>query len=380
MYDVIVIGGGPCGSVAAKETASHNLKTLLIDKKQHIGRPVHCTGLISKRAVETLKVSQNSILNEIKGAYVHFPNGKRITIGTQEIKAYVVDRETFDKELLLEAQKKGVEVNLETEALNICGNKIKIKQNGKTKHLTADVFIGAYGARYSKRNLFTSLPLPKKILYGLQITAQYIADDKNFVELFFCSHYSDCFFAWIVPINKELSKIGLACSNAIIAKKGLKNLIEHLKCKPEKKPIAGLIPIGPPETTVSGNILLCGDAAGQAKPTSGGGIYTGTLCSQIAAETVIKYLNGNGTLREYEKRWREQIGKELKWGMIAHQTLVKLNDTQLNKLSNIISQPSSIALIKKIGDIDYPSSLIKRFLSIPINWKDIIPILFDSLS
>lgn len=379
MYDVIVIGGGPCGSIAANEAASYNLETLLIDKKRHIGRPVHCTGLISRRTVETLKISQNSILNEIKGAHIHFPNGKRITIGTQDIKAYVVDREFFDNELLLEAKKKGVEVLLETEAINIEEKTITVNHKGENRKLKAGVFIGAYGARYSRNNNFTDFPLPKKILYGLQTNAQYIPDDKNFVELFFGSHYSDCFFAWIVPMDKKHAKIGLACSSALMAKKGFKNLIDHLKCKPTKKAIAGLIPIGSPEITVKENMIICGDAAGQAKPTSGGGVYTGTLCAKIAAETAAKYLKGHGVLAEYEKRWREKIGKELKIGMMAHQTLAKLNDTQLNRLSLIVSNPHSIALIKKVGDIDYPSSLIKKFLSTPLNWKEIISLFFDSV-
>ena len=168
MYDVIIIGGGPCGSVAAKETTNHNLKTLLIDRKKHIGRPVHCTGLISKRAVETLKITQNSVLNEIKGAHIYSPNNKRITIDAQDIKAYVVDRESFDKELLLEAKKRGVEVWLETEAVSVKNDAIIINRKGKTTPLKADVFIGAYGARYSRNNTLTNFPSPKKILYGLQ--------------------------------------------------------------------------------------------------------------------------------------------------------------------------------------------------------------------
>ena len=152
MYDVIVMGGGPCGSVAAKEAVSHNLKTLLIDKKKHIGRPIHCTGLISKRTVETLKISQNSILNEIKGAHIYSPNNKRITIDAQDIKAYVVDREAFDKELLLKAKEKGVEVWMETKGLRVDKNTMMISRKGVKKQIKADVFIGAYGAKSSKNN------------------------------------------------------------------------------------------------------------------------------------------------------------------------------------------------------------------------------------
>ena len=62
-YNVIVIGGGPCGSVAAREAALCGMKVLLLDRKKHIGRPVHCTGLLSTRALETTGVSTDSVMN-----------------------------------------------------------------------------------------------------------------------------------------------------------------------------------------------------------------------------------------------------------------------------------------------------------------------------
>ncbi|MDD5454555.1 MAG: geranylgeranyl reductase family protein [Candidatus Ratteibacteria bacterium] len=379
MYNVIVIGAGPCGSVAAKESAICKLNTLLVDRKKHIGRPVHCTGLISKRTVETLKISQNSILNEIKGAYIYSPNNKRITINAEEIKAYVVDRETFDKELLQEAKKKGVEIQLETEATNITGNTITVKRKGKEIKLKSDVFIGAYGARYSKNNSFTKLPPPKKILYGLQTIAHHSSIDRNFVELFFGSDYSDCFFGWAVPMDKKNAKIGLACSNAILAKKGIRNLLQQLKCNSYENPIAGIIPIGAVSTTVKDNILVCGDAAAQAKPTSGGGIYTGTLCAKIAAKTIAGYIESKNSLTEYEQSWRKKIGKELKAGMLAHQILTRLSDNQLNQIFGVLSKPGNITAIKKIGDIDYPSLLIKNFAS-TLKWGKIIRFFLASLS
>jgi digeranylgeranylglycerophospholipid reductase len=379
MYDVIVIGGGPCGSVAAKEAVSHNLKTLLIDRKKHIGRPVRCTGLLSKRTVKDLKISQNSILNKIKGANIYSPDNKRITIDAEETKAYVVDREAFDKELLLKAKEAGVEVWLETEAINIDGKMIKVNHKGKERQLKTNVFIGAYGAKYSKNNSLANFPSPQKILYGLQTIVPYTPNNKNFVELFFGSNYSDCFFAWAVPIDKKSAKVGLTCSSFLRARKGLKNLLEHLKCKLKKNPTAGIIPIGPPKMTVNRNMLICGDAAAHAKPTSGGGVYTGTLCARIAAETVAQYLEGRGLLTEYEKKWREKIEKELQIGMISHKILTRLSDTYLNKISIILSQSSSIELIKKVGDIDYPSLLIKQILSAPLKLRKILLSFSDSL-
>lgn len=361
-YDLVVVGAGPCGSTAAEAAASSGIKTLLIDKKKEIGKPVHCTGLLSKRTINTLKVSKCPILNEIRGAYIYSPSNQRLTLGTGEIKAYVVDREIFDKELLNRAQSKGAEIWLEALALNIVKNTIKVKKKGIQNNISAETFISAHGAKYTKKDSLKFFPTSQKTLYGLQVTTTYRSPNPNFVEIFFGSQYSDCFFAWAVPIDKKFARLGLACSNFTLARKGLKNLLSNLNCTSSTAPIAGIIPIGPIKKTVKDNILLCGDAAAQAKPTSGGGVYTGTLCSQIAAETVVKYLRGKATLLEYEKKWREKIGNELEMGIKAHKLLAKLNDLQIDRLMTFLSKTNSIDLIKKIGDIDYPSSLIRKFL------------------
>ena len=379
MYDVVVVGGGPAGSQAAKEAARYGLRVLLIERKKYVGRPVHCTGLLSTRTIETLKISMDSILNEIKGAHIYSPNGKRVTIDAEEVKAYVVNRETFDNELLQRAREEGVEVWLETEGIAVDGRMVKVDCKGVEKWIKAEIFVGAYGSK-NHGNSLMDFPLPYKNLCGLQIVVSYEAKDRSFVELFFGNRYTDCFFGWAVPLDEKLAKVGLVASNFAIAKNGLKELLKYIRCTSSRSPVPGIIPIGPPKITVKDNLIICGDAAGHAKPTSGGGVYTGTICATIAAGTIVEYLSGSSSLKEYDRSWRSKIGRELKMGLAVHHILTRLNDNQLNRIFDIFSKQKNIELIKKYGDIDYPSSLIKKFISVPFIWKNILPSSPDFLS
>jgi flavin-dependent dehydrogenase len=128
----------------------------------------------------------------------------------------------------------------------------------------------------------------------------------------------------------------------------------------------GGIPVGSPEHTVSDGILLVGDAAGQAKPTSGGGIYTGAFAAKIAGKiAATAALEGNtsaGRLSEYELLWRKGLEKELEIGMKIHDYMGKLEDNHLNELVNSLNTPSILNTITEYGDMDHPSIILRKLL------------------
>ncbi|MCZ2416322.1 MAG: FAD-dependent oxidoreductase, partial [Burkholderiales bacterium] len=70
-FDVIVVGGGPVGSTAARICAKSGLKTLLVEEQAHLGYPVQCAGLLSNSAFFECEVSQSSVLNTVSGASIH---------------------------------------------------------------------------------------------------------------------------------------------------------------------------------------------------------------------------------------------------------------------------------------------------------------------
>ncbi|MGB9938630.1 NAD(P)/FAD-dependent oxidoreductase [Methanosarcina sp.] len=394
-YDVVVVGAGPVGSTAARHAALNGAKVLLLEEHASIGSPVGCTGLLSTRAVAEceLKPSDEFVFNSVRGAAVHAPDGQCLPIDGKQTRAYVVSRKSFDRTLAVMAVEEGVELSLRTRAIGFektnpeAGKegkesfqvKLKVLRNGKPETIATSVVIGADGVK-SRIASYAGLEKPARVLPGIQIEAPYASDDSDFVELFPGSS-APGFFAWTVPVDEKISRIGLALEPALAWKNGqeekspLAYLEKFLRSNPHVKAkysgsmldfVVGGIPIGPQENTVSDGILLAGDAAGQTKPTSGGGIYTGAFAAKIAGKVAARAaLEGDTSakrLSEYDQLWRKGLGKELEIGMKIHDYVGKLEDRQLNDLIGSLNTPSILNTITEYGDMDHPSVLMRKLM------------------
>ncbi|MDD4498683.1 MAG: NAD(P)/FAD-dependent oxidoreductase, partial [Methanosarcinaceae archaeon] len=371
--------------------------------------------LLSTRAVSEcdLKPSDEFVFNSVRGAFVHAPDGQCLPIDGKHTKAYVVSRKNFDRTLAAMAVEEGVEISLRTRAVGLekinfdpgtgggegsgsesgsksepksgsktrknPGLKLPVLKNGKPETITAGVVIGADGVK-SQIARFAGLGRPKTVLPGIQIEASYAPDAADFVELFPGSAASG-FFAWTIPVNEKVSRIGLALDPRFVRHTGrderlpLSYLRRLLETNPHVKAryggdmldfVVGGIPIGPPEKTVSDGVMLVGDAAGQAKPTSGGGIYPGAFAAKIAGRVAAgAALEGDLSLErlsEYDRLWRKGLGKELEIGLKVHDYIGNLQDEQLNELIGGLNKPSILETITEYGDMDHPSVLLKKLM------------------
>jgi digeranylgeranylglycerophospholipid reductase len=214
------------------------------------------------------------------------------------------------------------------------------------------------------------------VLPGVQFEAPYASEDSDFVELFPGSQ-APGFCAWTVPLNEKISRIGLAVEPKLLGQgeTPFSCLQKFLRSNPHVKArygggmldfVVGGIPIGPPEKTSTDGVLVVGDAAGQAKPTSGGGVYPGALAAKIAgrvaAEAALEGNTDSGRLSEYDRLWRKAPGKELEIGMKVHDHIGKLEDRQLNELIASLNTPSILETITEYGDMDHPSVVLKKLV------------------
>jgi geranylgeranyl reductase family protein len=394
-YDVVVVGAGPVGSTAARYAALNGAKVLLLEEHPSIGSPVGCTGLLSKRAVAEceLRPSEEFVFNSVRGAFVHSPGGQILPVDGKQTRAYVVSRKNFDRSLAVMAVEEGAELSLRTRAVGFekeepqsryekteCSPlKLKVIKNGKLETISTSIVIGADGVK-SRIASYAGLKKPSRVLPGIQIEAPYSSVDSDFVELFPGS-WAPGFFAWTVPINEKISRIGLALDPVLANKDNqerrspLSYLEKFLCSNPHVKArysggmldfVVGGIPIGPQDKTVTDGIMLVGDAAGQVKPTSGGGIYTGAFAAKIAGKVAAESaLEGNTSaerLSEYDLLWRKGLGRELDIGMKIHNYIGKLEDKQLNDLIDSLNTPSILGTITEYGDMDHPSVLMRKLM------------------
>ncbi|VVB86897.1 Digeranylgeranylglycerophospholipid reductase [uncultured archaeon] len=367
-YDVVVVGAGPAGAVASEYAARFGARTLLIEEHASIGSPVQCTGLISTAALRVCGLVKGSFaLAKIKGAFVYAPDGEELCVRGKDIKAYVIDRKIFDRALVGRSLDEGVDILLRTRFTGFSKNKISVISGGERKEIEASVIIGADGVQSSVGRA-AGIARCKKILSGIQFEAPYAAKDPEFVEIFTGKDIAPGFFGWAVPFG-GMARIGLAKNpDDFPARDYLGKLLEHPVVASRYRGsrtehVLGGIPLGSPDKTVKDNVMLVGDAAGQVKPTSGGGVYMGAICARIAGEVAAKASRKEAGLEEYEKRWRSAVGKELATGMRIHKSLGKLSDHNLNEFMAFLNRPEIRQIITEYGDMDHPSILLQKLIS-----------------
>ena len=379
-YDVVVVGAGPAGCLAAKYAAKNGAKTLIIEEHASIGSPVQCAGLLSTSAIRECEVVPDSGFHPITGAFVYAPGGRRIRISGGEIKAYVVDRRIFDRTLAENAIRSGADILMRTRAVGIdigsgaYGRQriLHVAIEGELDVIEADVVIGADGVQ-SRIARWAGLDTPETVLSGAQVSTVYDFEDPEFVEIFPGS-CAPGFFAWAIPYYGS-ARIGLAVRPGF----GLESAWAHLKrliaehpvvsekCDPGISGIAlGGIPISVPQQTAAEGLLIVGDAAGQVKPTSGGGVYPGAVCAKIAgkiaADTVMEGDTSVRRLSEYDKLWRARIGRELAIGRRINEWMTRLSDSEINRLIRVLDDGELLDMITRYGDMDHPSVVIRKLL------------------
>lgn len=360
-----VIGAGPAGSMAAKYAAKSGAWTILLEEHAGAGWPVQCAGLLGQEAMAESEISPGSyILHAVRGAAVLSPGGQRLDFKAGVSKAWVVDRRLFDRAMLAQAVDEGADLSLHSSVRQIRRTKEgSILSLAEGEEIMAKIVISAEGvsALLARR---AGISPPQMILSGAQVQVPFAVDDPEKVEVHLGA--APGLFAWVIPLDEGSARIGLCARDH-----GCKRLRSFLKMDVIKKrlkgsPVAlnvGGLPIGPSAATASLGLLAVGDAAGQVKPISGGGIYPGLVAAKIAGGVAAAAaMEGDGSalrLMEYDRLWRVALGRELEIGMRVNRMLEKMSDAQLDELvSYLAGKPRLIKAIEEHGDIDRPSRLM----------------------
>jgi digeranylgeranylglycerophospholipid reductase len=370
-YDVVVVGAGPVGSAAAIACAAAGLSTLCIEEHGTIGYPVQCAGLLSNAAFAECRVSERAVQNKVSGARVISGKGSRILIDAKKTMAVVVDRGTLDREMAEHAADAGAEYLLHAGVCGLGINTVTTRGPEGSAEIGYKVLIAADGPRSTIARMLGMERAPV-FLAGIQVDVPHEINPR-FVEVY--PDASPDFFGWAIPAGPGRARIGL-CSHtnvpALFAefRKMFSPSTVHLA--------TGTIPLGIMPRTYGHRTLFTGDAAGFAKPTSGGGVYTGIRSARHAAAVAIEACDkdrfDDTVLSRYERLWKEDFGNELSLGFRLFGMRERLSPDDVDELVRALDDPGLIRIIEEYGDMDRPSDLVKRLLLNPATLRLLGPL------
>lgn len=375
-YDILVIGGGPAGALAAKTAVEKGLSACIVEKRPAIGAPVRCAEGIGQEALhEFIEPDPRWISAEMTGATIVAPDGFVMKLESEFAGGkvgYVLDRKFFDRELVWKAAEAGADVAVKSRAAApIMENGVvkgaKIDYCGKVSNVHAEVVIAADGveSKFSKWcGIDTTVPA-REIMSSVQYLMTDIDIDEQSTVFYLGNEVAPEGYLWVFPKGKRTANVGIGISgkksgDGHRAKDYLDKFVK--KTYPHGKTIeyipGGVSVCRPLECTVGDGLMIAGDAARVVDPLTGGGIYnamyTGRLAAQVAAECIGKGDVSKNALMKYDKEWRaSKMGKAIERNYHIKEYLIKQPDEKLNEIIHSVSKLnlkefSTITLIKEI--------------------------------
>ncbi len=382
VYDILIIGSGPAGATSARFAAKMGLKVLLIDKRQELGAPIQCSGAVSRHALEEAGVEPNAefIHEDIYGFSIYNQEGKSTVIDYREIKpdeygkgderkplGYVVDRRRFDRYLMTQAERAGVEVWLKTEGLGYTPGKdgsceVQLRRFNRLLKVKAKVLVGADGLQSQAgkwANLRTHIPLR-----NLASCLQFIVDGvetNGLLEIITGHRWAPGGYAWVFPKGNGYTEIGLGVVRTMTNRDAQWHLDQFIQKSFFKERFknarileiqGGGVPLAAPlRTQYADNLILVGDAARHVNPITGGGIHTALSGGRIAGEFLAELIQsgkktGKANLKSYQDRWLEAGGHKI-WQLYGEKTAIfrnkdiHLRDEQLYQTMSGYFSPDS---------------------------------------
>ncbi|MCL5030157.1 MAG: NAD(P)/FAD-dependent oxidoreductase [Bacteroidetes bacterium] len=348
-YDIIVVGAGPAGSMAARFAAEKGVSVLMLEKDRDVGYPVRCGEAISKAGVEEFISSDEKwITAHINKFSLNSPDGSEAVVEFNDA-GYVLERRIFDYELAKTAANAGAEIltrayvnGLLIENDKVCG--VKYEYRGEQKELKAKIVIGADGVE-SRIGRWAGLKTHihfKDMECCAQVTASNIKIDSDTLYFYFGQQYAPGGYFWVFPKGKNIANIGLGVSGMVGKKRSalsyLNNFMDNnYPAAPVLTSIAGGVPSTVTLKKISSpGIMLVGDAARQVNPLSGGGIASGmiggSIAGRIAGEAV--KMNKLDHILTYDKAWHERLGKRHETFERIKNGIYNFSDEKFNKISH----------------------------------------------
>jgi len=370
LQDVIVVGAGPAGNNTALSLASMGYGVTVIDSRENIGDKL-CTGLVGEECFRRYPIDPKLVHRELNSASVFAPSGEVVRFETPYPVARVVDRVAYVASFADRAREAGAEYLLGHRVLSLEQRKdrVSVVTDDGTKEARTLVLAAGFGSQLNRQ---LGLGEPSDYVVGVQALVKTEGVDE--VEVYLGRDIAPGFFAWLVPTQP-----GYALAGLLVRKNAPERFARFVSSRQAEgkitgsmdKPVCWGIPLRPLRKTYSDRVLVVGDAAGQVKPTTGGGIFYSLLASEVASGALNLALNEDrlfaNRLGAYQKKWKSLLSDELEVGYSARRVFEYLGDSHISSLIHQASRNGLIAELADSSDVsfDWHSSMIRKIMGHP---------------
>jgi len=373
MIDIIIAGGGPAGCFAAEKLAKEGFSVILFEEHPEVGLPQHCTGIVSQKFIDCFAIPGELIQKKVSSFTVITPLGGTIR-APGKVNALAIDRVAFDRYCAQKAVMAGAVLSLSSKVVGVEQRSDRVavtySRDGKRYEAAGRLLILACGSMSTLPSLCRVGTPGNQSINSIQ--ANGVISGIDGAELYLGRRFAAGSFAFVVSVN------GTRCKLGIIGKHNLAEGFSKLAASPylngriqalDPRPCRRKMPMGLASNTVSGRIVALGDAAGQVKTTTGGGLYYGLVCSSILAD-LLKVSRERGDfnlqrLGEYDSKWKNVIGKEIRIGLLLRRFLEIVSDKDLHSICTLLERKPFSDILEKQVDFDYHQHFLTSLIKVP---------------
>jgi digeranylgeranylglycerophospholipid reductase len=316
-YDVIVVGAGTAGCLAAKTTAEAGLKVCLLErkKKEEIGEKI-CGDALGEHHLRTLgleKPEHGELEKRIEGIRIFSPDMNTVfTVEHEDFVGYLLNRRLFGQWLLGKAINEGAELMTSTQCLKpnvekgfATGVSVKNMKTGNNIQLTSKVILDASGfAGVVRRKLPAAFRIENEIA-NEDVEACYReirqlkqeSSESKYCDIYLNQKITPGGYAWIFPKNGARVNAGLGVCMRRNFPNPKRQFYRHILTRPLFE--GSLLLSGgawydptrrPLDNMVGNGVAILGDAACLVNPIHGGGIGPSMLSGFLAGKVVVEAL------------------------------------------------------------------------------------------
>jgi flavin-dependent dehydrogenase len=256
-------------------------------------------------------------------------------------------------------------------------------ERGKKRELLTEMVVNAEGINAQLMKAF-NLPRPKRayMLPALQYEVSNVSLPTDTVHLFFDTELAKNFFAWVIPLDSQHARVGLATADKqapTALDKFLKRCPLILGAKVDKRYGGIVYSGGPSSRTITRRFVNIGDAAGQTKATTGGGVIAGGACAIMAASSIHQALQDGSynhtELQSYERRWKGSWGRQLRLMSLLRRLVNTLTNHELDRLFTSLQHSRAREIIENRGDIDRQGRIITTAFTSPVLLRRVLRVM-----